>query len=840
MTEDVQKGYDRAHAAALGADCANCPLARVGKFVPSVGPEVADVAFVGEGPGVQEARQGIPFIGPSGRLLTLVQNQFGIKREEVFLTNAALCRPPDGSTPPKSAIQACRPRLLKELQDRGSTTVVALGNSAALGILGIEGVTKLRIGPGRRSPYEQLDGVRVIPTVHPAACLRQSDMFPSLVADIRKVVSQPVEWTDPEIRIIDDPAEAIEWLVELKKFAENPFVEEWYRRVVIDIEVDIDKETSFDHPNRYGMLCIGFAIAKGKAVVIGENACNDESVQEAMFSALENAYLVGQNGKFDLAGVNPILGSLTLNFDTMIANYAQDERPGIHGLKAQAVEMLGAPQYDEEIRRYVGPRDGYGVIPRDVLYKYNGFDVACTYDLSEVHAKRMDALRSNEERTWPYYDKNLPVKGVRDVHDFLVEASNELMFLELNGIAVDKTYALEVSAEYTESLHELEDKINEILVQAGFRPINPRSPQQVKAALYHLGVGTDTTNEETLKLILDKLDQHKFQVTKDLDPENPYAGLSIRQAYLYQFVETLLVHRRESKLHSTYVKGALKRLYRGRVYPTFLVHGTTTGRLSCRNPNLQNIPRESSIRKLYVPAKPENVFVQADYSQAELRVLTWLAGDEYFRAILNDPGRDIFDELTPILYPELPAKDFVPEPLWKETRIRVKAFVYGLGYGRTEFSIAKEYKIPVDEAARVKNRFFSTIPAIVDWQKWVKKEVWEGRDLITPFGRHRRFHLITEDNWKSIQNEAMAFLPQSTSSDICLRAMVRVRRDLRGSGAFIRNIVHDSILVDCPTDMASDVANLLDRRMVESAREVVGDYVEFRTDVKTGEHWGKV
>ncbi len=822
--------YDRAGAMERGADCNNCPLRTMGKFVPSHGPEHADISFVGEGPGRMEAQQGIPFVGPSGRLLTLVNNQFGINREEVFLTNAALCRPIDGSTPPKSAIQACRPRLLNELEAHGSHTVVALGNSASLGVLGVEGVTKLRVGPGRRSPYEQLAGVRIIPTVHPAACLRQSDMFPSLVADVRKIVSQAVVWREPEIRVIDDPKEAIEYLQELKRFAENPFVKEWDRRVIIDIEVDIDKESSFDHPNRYGMLCVGFSTEKGKAVVLGENACNDPAVQDAMFEALENAYLVGQNGKFDLAGLNPILGTLTLDFDTMIANYAQDERPGIHGLKFQAVETLGAPQYDEEIKRYVGPRDGYGVIPRHLLYRYNGFDVACTYDLSEVHAKRMDALRPNEERTWPYYEQGLPVRGIRDVHDFLVEASNELMFLELNGIAVDKGYADEVSQEYAESLGKLEDKINEILVQSGYQPINPRSPQQVKATLLFYGVRVDSTNEDTLKLIRDRLDSGRDKDDK----------LSTRQEYLYQFIETLLVHRRESKLYSTYVKGVLKRLYRGRVYPTFLVHGTTTGRLSCRNPNLQNIPRESSIRKLYVPAQHDNVFVQADYSQAELRVLTWLAGDEYFRAILNDPNRDIFDELTPILYPELPSKMDVPAELWKETRIRVKAFVYGLGYGRTEFSIAKEYKLPVKEAEAVKNRFFSTIPSIVDWQKDVKKQVWEGKDLITPFGRHRRFHLITEDNWKSIQNEAMAFLPQSTSSDICLRAMVRVRRDLRGSGAYIRNIVHDSILVDCPSDMASDVATLLDTRMVESAKEVVGDYVDFRTDCKIGHHWGAV
>jgi DNA polymerase I-like protein with 3'-5' exonuclease and polymerase domains len=86
----------------------------------------------------------------------------------------------------------------------------------------------------------------------------------------------------------------------------------------------------------------------------------------------------------------------------------------------------------------------------------------------------------------------------------------------------------------------------------------------------------------------------------------------------------------------------------------------------------------------------------------------------------------------------------------------------------------------------------------------------------------------------------LAFLPQSTSSDICLRALVRIRRDLRGSGVFLRNIVHDSILADTPSDMATDVAELIDKHMVESAQELIGDYVDFKTDVKVGSHWGEV
>jgi DNA polymerase-1 len=728
---------DKEAAQALGARCDECPLASSGVYVPSEGPADAKIAFVGEGPGIQEAKEGRPFIGPSGRLLNKVNDQYGIKREDSFFTNAALCRPPDGSTPPKSAIVSCRPRLIRELSQ--TDTVVALGNSAALGVLGQEGITKLRVGPGKDSPFEGLEDKRIIPTVHPAACLRQSDMFPSLVADIGKIFLPNREWVEPDYEVLD----TLDAKKRLRQLINNDIP------IVVDIEVDIEKDTAFDHPNHYGLLCVGLATDEESAFVLSESACGDEVVRDLLKQVLATNRIVAQNGKFDLAGLYPVVGKQELWFDTMLASYCIDERPGVHGLKHMAVEYLGAPQYDAEIKKYVGPKDGYGVIPRPLLYKYNAYDAICTYKLFTMFEKVLD---------------NADLRGM---HDFLVEASNALIFVELNGIAIDSEYIQQLTEQYLASLEVIEEELNSGIVAYGYNPINPRSPKQVKEALAHLKVKVESTNEETLTTIIETLEARN-------DYKHP----------AYAFCTTLLKHRRESKLYGTYVKGTAKRAYRGRVYPTFLLHGTTTGRLACRNPNLQNVPRESSIRRLFVPGKEGNVFVQADYSQAELRVLTWLSGDEYFRDILNDPNRDLFDELTPILYPNAGTKDSMSDAAWKELRIRVKAFVYGLGYGRTEFSIAREYKLSVDEAKAVKNRFFETIPAIVQWQKDIKNQVWNGKDLVTAFGRHRRFHLITDENWKSVQNEAMAFLPQSTSSDICLRAMVRVRRDLIGTGAY--------------------------------------------------------
>jgi len=771
------------------ANCEECPLAEGGKFCASTGPEQADIAFVGEAPGVQEARTGQPFIGPSGRLLDLVMDYHGIKRNEVFLTNATLCRAPDGQAPPKGAIAACRPRLVEELKGRVPSVIIPLGNTAAQSILRTQvGITQLRVGPGQSS--EEFPGVRIIPTVHPAACLRQSDMFPSLATDIGKVVAKSELWSEPEWKLFDTPVEAIKVLRELEQRASD---------LVVDIEVDIEKDTAFDHPNNYGLLCVGLSHATGKAVVIGEHALEDRAVVSALGDCLRASRIIAQNGKFDLAGLYPHVGKLTLYFDTMLASYVLDERPGVHGLKHMAVEYLGAPKYDEEIKKYVGPKDGYGVIPRDLLYRYNAYDAVCTMALYEM------------------FTESLHREDLRGVHDFLVAASNQLMFVELNGLAVDIDYLDQLTGSYLDVLSGIETDINNILAATHPSGINPRSPKQVKEVLAELKVNVASTNEETLRLILEKVNDDTIA---------------------HAFVTALLRHRREAKLYGTYIKGIRKRLYQGKVHPTFLLHGTTTGRLSCRNPNLQNVPRESTIRDMFVPTRSDRVFVQLDYSQAELRVLTYLARDEYFRGIFNDPSRDLFDELTPVLYPRIDPKKVSPVE-YKELRIRVKAFVYGLSYGREYFSIAQEFKISSDEARQLQSNFFKVIPSIVAFRQKTIDTVMANEDLITPFGRHRRFWLVTNDNKKSVENEALAFLPQSTASDICLGAFTKLRPELVGK-AFIRNLVHDSLLAECHKDDAEEVAAIMDKRMVESAQSIVGDYVAFKTDYKIGHTWGQV
>ena len=155
--------------AAVAATCRQCPLAQTRtQVVFGVGDEHADLVFVGEGPGAEEDRQGIPFVGRAGQLLTRLIEGIGLRRDDVYICNVVKCRPPGNRDPLPAEIDACRPYLEAQLDFLSPRVVVTLGNFATRLLLDTkEGITKLR---GREQPYR--DTAVLIPTLHPAAVLR--------------------------------------------------------------------------------------------------------------------------------------------------------------------------------------------------------------------------------------------------------------------------------------------------------------------------------------------------------------------------------------------------------------------------------------------------------------------------------------------------------------------------------------------------------------------------------------------------------------------------------------------------------------------------------------------
>lgn len=763
------------------ANCSICPF-KDAPFVPTqnLHPR-AKLAVIGEAPGAYEAAKGIPFTGPSGRLLDQVLRHHEYNRSDVMITNICLCRPENNDDPPKAAIAACKPRLDAELAASGVKQILAVGGTAASALIDPKRkISSLRIGPAK--PYIENPQVQVVATWHPAYCLRAPDSFPSFVSDTAKLRgNSSANWNEPEYRVFDTGDDVREGIRRLQNFCTN---------IVVDIECGVDKDTSFAHPDHYDLLCVGIAYAPNKAVVFTGDSFRDPVVQAEFGHLLRTKSIIAHNGKFDLAALRPTFGSLTLSADTMLMSYALDERPGQHGLKKLAIENLGAPDWEAVIKKFLPRGKNYADIPRPVLYKYNAFDVAATWQLWELFQSRASE-RANR------------------LHNFLIKASNVLMELEQAGITFDVDYSLQLQDLLEDELAKLEVEMESTTGQV----INPRSPVQLMRYFHSKGIMVDNTQADLLEAIAKRMADGEIKT----------------------FINQLLRHRRGAKLNGTYVKGFQGRVYKGNVYTTYTLHGTTSGRLASKNPNLQNIVRDKRVKQQFTVSHPENILIQLDYKQAEGRVITTLAQDEYLAAIFRDSGRDIFNELC---------NDIFGEGKWtKENRVSMKSIFYGNAYGRGVKAISEELQqqgssITFAETQALMTEFNKLISKVIDWQLAVKNKVLNGEDLTTPFGRKRSFWLITNENRHDVLNEALSFLPQSIASDICLTALTELQPKLHNL-ATTRLTIHDALIFECHADRQDEVIEIARTEMVAAGR-AFSDYVPFAVDVSIGKRWSEL
>ncbi len=397
-----------------------------------------------------------------------------------------------------------------------------------------------------------------------------------------------------------------------------------------------------------------------------------------------------------------------------------------------------------------------------------------------------------------YYDIELPLCGV-------------LAEMESVGVMIDRK-ALQ---QYGEGLADgIEILQNEIHAMAG-EPFNINSPKQLGVVLFEklgLPAGKKTkTGWSTNADVLDKL-RGKHPI-----------------------VQHILDYRTLTKLKSTYADGLLKVIADdGRIHSNFTMTVTATGRLSSVEPNLQNIPvrkeQGHEIRKMFVAA-PGKVFVDADYSQIELRLLAHIAEDETMRNAFRN-GEDIHavtasqvfgvsqDEVTPTM------------------RSSAKAVNFGIVYGMSAFSLAQDIGVYQNEAQDYINAYFEKYSGV---QSYMSRVIEEGKTLgyvSTVYGRRRYMPELKVSNFNvrsSGERMARNMPIQGTAADIMKLAMVNVHRRLKAEQLSAKMIlqVHDELIVECPEEEANLVCEIL-RQEMERAVDLT---VPLTVDAHIGRNW---
>lgn len=416
---------------------------------------------------------------------------------------------------------------------------------------------------------------------------------------------------------------------------------------------------------------------------------------------------------------------------------------------------------------------------------YNGYKVL----LSELKNNGMEEL---------YYNIELP----------LIYSLNRM---EKEGIRLDATSLKEYGLMLKESIEKLE---KDIYTQCNVE-FNINSPKQLGEVLFEkmgLKGGKKTkTGYSTSADVLEKLKE-----------ENPV-------------IKDILEYRQLTKLKSTYADGLINYVEAdGRIHGTFNQTITATGRISSTEPNLQNIPIRmplgSLIRKVFIP-KENCVFVDADYSQIELRILAHMSEDESLIEAYNS-GMDIHSITASKVF-NVPL-----EQVTKQQRSNAKAVNFGIVYGMSAFGLSQDLSISRKEATEYINQYFETYPKVKEYLDNIVAFAKEKGYVKTLFGRKRPIPELKSSNFmqKSFgERIAMNSPIQGTAADIMKIAMINVDKRLQQENMKSRIVlqVHDELLVEAYKDEVDKVSEILSQEMSNAANLSVN----LDVDVNVGDNW---
>lgn len=409
-------------------------------------------------------------------------------------------------------------------------------------------------------------------------------------------------------------------------------------------------------------------------------------------------------------------------------------------------------------------------------------------------------------------EKKLEQEGMKPL---FFELEMPLVFLlyemQETGIQINKEELSLYGEKLQESIAALE---SEIYKMAG-ETFNINSPKQLGVILF-----------EKLKLPFGKKTKTGYstsaEILEKLKLEDP-------------IIEKILEYRTLTKLKSTYADGLDAFICAdGRIHTKFHQTITATGRLSSAEPNLQNIPVRlelgRQIRKLFTP-KTGCVFVDADYSQIELRILAHMSEDESLIQAYQEE-QDIH-RMTASKVFHIPFDEVTPRQ-----RSNAKAVNFGIVYGISSFGLGQDLNITKKEAEDYINQYFEAYPKLKQYLDCLVEQAKETGYVTTLYGRKRPIPELSSSNFMQRnfgERIAMNSPIQGTAADIMKIAMLRVKKALKAQGLQTKILlqIHDELLLEAPKEEAKQVAKLLKEEMMAAACLSVPLSVE----VKIGENW---
>lgn len=788
--------------------CKLCGLCETRKnIVNGTGPINAKILIVREGPSYEDDRQGTTFLGAAGVLWKKLMREAGIDFRDVFLTNLTRCHGEDKDTkiirePTLEEIEKCAPFLEKEIAEIKPNVIVPVGNIALRFFL--QSKTANITSHRGLEIWSEKYNCKIMPAYHPAAILRNPKFEGVTVQDLIRIKAsaenkEVTQATSGDYVTVTDRAT----------------LEKLFEHLSTEPEIAIDLETTGLDWNKEDIISIGFSWkertgwclpllkANGSADQFWDAPTLEYIKKELKRVLVLPSKKIGHNFKFDEKFF--IKHGYTLNnvyFDTMLAHHLIDENAeNLHGLKECAWVYTDMGGYDKEIDDFFKENKKFKkqfiMLPFDKLNLYCAKDADCTFRLFKAFEPKL----VDQKLTRLFRQVVMPMRQV-------------LLETEMYGVQTDPDYIKNLNVEYTARKIKLE---KDIYANNGGEEFNINSPLQLKEVLFKKLKFKPSGKTKKGSISTDKA---ALKTLADINPTHAMPKL-------------LLEYRECQKTLSTFIEGLSEcadTLYR--IHTTYKQHQTVTGRLSSGEPNLQQIPRKSAIKGIFVAPKGKTL-IEADFAAAEFR---WWAVYSQDKQMIEDlkAGIDIHKMTA------ANSLGISINQVTKKQRQDAKAIVFGLMYGRGTWSISQELGITEGEAKRIVNIFFGRYPTA---QAWLKQQIFVARrmgQIINHFGRIRRLPGInsSDDMVRSEAERQSKNAPiQSAASDMTCTAAIRIRRkfqELQLKGRLVLT-VHDSLVYEVPNEEEEISFKIIQEEM---ERPISGVNVPMSVEMKKGISWG--
>lgn len=744
----------------------------------------------------------------------------GFKEKHFRWIDVLEVAPPEGKNVTKTMIKAAKDRLLERMKKRAPKYVVLLGNTACQAVLDKTGVTKLR-----GKPIDQ-DNIIYLPVLHPNQALHDEKWIDVIAADLIKLKDCVRFGGIPEERELDyhvvDTWTKVKamWAdlhgtvaVDLETTRLYPFITMLDELIASGrASQDAIKEHRATHSgNQPCVVAMQFGCRKRQWVVPMETAgiwTHDELVKivAGCTRRLRKCYTVFHNGKFDCLWMLCRFGvKWHISFDTQNAHYLLDEND-FHGLKYLAQKFLGAP--DWEIDKL--GKQAWSIKNA----KYAAHDVFYTRKLRFIFKSMLEEDHD-----------------VKRVHDLIMVPCYKLFIeAEFHGVYIDMD-KMDDAENYLRS--ELNTAVTDL----------EKWSKKAKLVDKKTGVLNWGSNDQLGDLL--------FNVLKIKPIEKTSGGKnSVSESVLlridHPMVGDLLKYRAAQKQLSSFIEGWRPYIDpRGFLHPSFKLHGTVTGRLSCEHPNLQQVPRDPRIRSLII-AMMGWTLMEMDLSQIELRIAAELADEHNLLKVFSEGGdphwqtaireiergagykKEIIKTVkmasgTKMSYSE--AVEYILGmggdhaaslmEMWKEVRKKAKAinfgYLYGMWWKKFKLYARDNYGVEVtdQEAQDSRIAFFELYPGFPDWHDKQRRFAQVNGYVRSLSGRKRRLPAAMGNRdtpqRREAQRQAINSPVQSFANELNLMAALQMRREFSKKWFQIVGTVHDSVLMVVRNDMVEHV-----------------------------------